>query len=113
MDLATAFALAVARRPDACAIIDGGEAHTYAQWHAESLRVAGGLARLGLAQGDRLLVLLKNRYEATVLYWVKRGWLVGEGGGRGRPRWFQLDPATVVRLKRIRAAHTGPRGRAE
>ena len=70
MDLATAFALAVARRPEACAIIDGGEAHTYAQWHAESLRVAGGLARLGLAQGDRLLVLLKNRYETTVLYWA-------------------------------------------
>ena len=70
MDLATAFALAVARRPEACAIIDDGEAHTYAQWHAESLRVAGGLGRLGLAQGDRLLVLLKNRYETTVLYWA-------------------------------------------
>ncbi len=47
MDLATAFALAVARRPEACAIIDGGEAHTYAQWHAESLRVAGGLGAAG------------------------------------------------------------------
>jgi DNA invertase Pin-like site-specific DNA recombinase len=50
---------------------------------------------------------------ATVLYWVKRGWMVSEGGGRGRPRWFRLDPATMVRLKRVRAAHTGPRGRAE
>src|SRR5580658_3619056 len=70
MDLATAFALTVARRPEACAIIGGGEARTYAQWHAESLRVAGGLARLGLTPGDRLLVLLKNRYETTVLYWA-------------------------------------------
>jgi 2-furoate---CoA ligase len=70
MDLATAFALTVARRPQAYAITDGGKARTYAQWHAESLRLAGGLAQLGLAQGDRLLVLLKNRYETTVLYWA-------------------------------------------
>jgi 2-furoate---CoA ligase len=70
MDLATAFALTVARRPGACAITDGGKTRTYAQWHAESLSVAGGLVRLGLAQGDRLLVLLRNRYETTVLYWA-------------------------------------------
>ena len=70
MDLATAFALTVARRPEARAIVDGGVARTYAQWHAESARVAGGLARLGLAPGDRLLVLLKNRYETTALYWA-------------------------------------------
>jgi 2-furoate---CoA ligase len=70
MDLATAFALTVARRPGAFAITDGGKTRTYAQWHAESLSVAGGLVRLGLAQGDRLLVLLRNRYETTVLYWA-------------------------------------------
>jgi 2-furoate---CoA ligase len=70
MNLATAFTLTVARRPEACAIIDGGVARTYAQWQAESTRAAGGLARLGLAPGDRLLVLLKNRYETTVLYWA-------------------------------------------
>ena len=70
MDLATAFALTVARRPEARAIVDGGVARTYAQWHAELARMAGGLARLGLAPGDRLLVLLKNRYETTVLYWA-------------------------------------------
>jgi 2-furoate---CoA ligase len=70
MDLATAFALAVARRPDARAVTEGGLTRTYAQWYAESARVAGGLAQLGLAPGDRLLVLLKNRYETTVLYWA-------------------------------------------
>ena len=70
MDLATAFALTVARRPEARAIVEGGVARTYAQWYAESARVAGGLARLGLAPGDRLLVLLKNRYETTALYWA-------------------------------------------
>src|ERR1700730_9644005 len=70
MDLATAFALTVARRPEAPAIVDGGVARSYSEWGAESARVAGVLARLGLAPGDRLLVLLKNRYETTVLYWA-------------------------------------------
>jgi DNA invertase Pin-like site-specific DNA recombinase len=48
----------------------------------------------------------------AVLYWVQQGWLVGEaGGGRGRPWWFRLDAAAIARLRRVRAAHTGPRSR--
>jgi len=70
MDLGTAFAFTVARRPDACAIVDGDLRRTYAQWHADAARAAGGLARLGVCPGDHLLVLLKNRYETTVLYWA-------------------------------------------
>jgi 2-furoate---CoA ligase len=70
MDLATAFELSAARRPDAPAVVDDGERRTFAQWLADSRRVAGGLASLGLAPGDRLLVLLKNRYETTTLYWA-------------------------------------------
>jgi 2-furoate---CoA ligase len=70
MDLATAFALTVARRPDACAVVDEGVRRTYSQWHAEAARVAGGLAAMGLRQGDHLLLLLKNRYKTTLLYWA-------------------------------------------
>jgi len=70
MDLATAFALTVARRPDAVAVVDGGRRASYSQWQAESARLAGGLARLGLGAGDHLLVVLKNRYENTTLYWA-------------------------------------------
>jgi 2-furoate---CoA ligase len=70
MDLATAFAFTVARRPNDCAVVDGDIRRTYAQWHADAVRAAGGLARVGLRPGDRLLVLLKNRYETTVLYWA-------------------------------------------
>jgi 2-furoate---CoA ligase len=70
MDLAAAFALTVARRPGACAIVDEGVRRTYSQWQAEAARVAGGLALMGLRQGDHLLVLLKNRYETTLLYWA-------------------------------------------
>jgi len=70
MDLATAFALTVARRPNALALVDGERRASFGQWHAESARVAGGLARLGLRAGDHLLVVLKNRYENTLLYWA-------------------------------------------
>jgi 2-furoate---CoA ligase len=70
MDLATAFAITVARAPDACAIVDGALRRSYAQWHADAARAAAGLARLGLRPGDHVLVLLKNRYETTVLYWA-------------------------------------------
>jgi len=70
MDLATAFALTVARRPDAVAVVDGERRASFSQWQAESARLAGGLARLGLRAGDHLLVVLKNRYENTALYWA-------------------------------------------
>lgn len=50
--------------------------------------------------------------QATVLYWVKQGWLSSEGGGRGLPHWYRLDAATVARLRQVREAHTGPQGRA-
>jgi 2-furoate---CoA ligase len=70
MDLASAFALTVARRPDAVAIVDGARRSNFRQWHDESARLAGGLARLGLGAGDHLLVVLKNRYENTTLYWA-------------------------------------------
>lgn len=70
MDLATAFALTVARRPDAPAIVDGARRASFREWQAESARLAGGLARLGLRAGDHLLVVLKNRYENTTLYWA-------------------------------------------
>lgn len=50
--------------------------------------------------------------DDTVRYWVSQGWIdTAEGGGRGRPRWFELDEETIEYLTDIREAHTGPRGR--
>lgn len=50
---------------------------------------------------------------ATVRYWIAQGWLTSvEGGGRGRPRWFQLDEATLAHLKRVRTTHHRARRRA-
>jgi 2-furoate---CoA ligase len=70
MDLATAFALTVARRPDAVAVVDGERRASFQQWRDESARLAGSLARLGLRAGDHLLVVLKNRYENSAIYWA-------------------------------------------
>lgn len=70
MDLATAFSISVARRPDAIAVVEGERRRCFRDWHAESARLAGSLARLGLRPGDHLLVVLKNRYENTALYWA-------------------------------------------
>ncbi|MBI2317601.1 MAG: AMP-binding protein [Betaproteobacteria bacterium] len=70
MDLASAFSLTVARRPDAIAVVDGDRRLSFRECHAESARLAGGLARLGLRAGDHLLLLLKNRYQNAALYWA-------------------------------------------
>src|SRR5262249_7287427 len=40
--------------PDRPAVIDGDSVLTYGQWNDAANRVAEGLARLGLRQGDRV-----------------------------------------------------------
>jgi len=67
-------------------------------------RADGTYSTRGLARRLRVT-------HASVLYWVKRGWLTGEGGGKGHPRWYRVDDETLVRLRKLRAEHTGPRGR--
>ncbi len=48
--------------------------------------------------------------EATVRYWIERGWLRSvERAGHGRAQWFQLGPAMLTHLKRVRTAHSRPR----
>lgn len=66
-------------------------------------RADGAYSIRGVAQRLRVS-------EAEVRYWIKRRWITSfEGGGRGRVRWFQLDPATIARLEQLRATHTRPR----
>jgi 2-furoate---CoA ligase len=69
-DLGRTFLAAVERSPDAIAIVDAKRRLSYAAWHAEIARVAGGLAALGLKHGDRLAVILQNRLEAASLHWA-------------------------------------------
>jgi 2-furoate---CoA ligase len=70
MDLGTALAVSVLRQPHAEAIVDGDRRSTYAQWYGEIRAVAGGLRAMGLAPGDHLVVVMRNRHEMATLYWA-------------------------------------------
>ena len=43
---------------------------TYAELHARARALAAGFARLGVAKGDRILIVLKNRVEHVLAYWA-------------------------------------------
>ncbi len=70
MTLGELFYCCVRRDPGALALVDGGVRRNYADWYEEIRAVAGGLAAACLAPGDRLAVLLANRYETATLYWA-------------------------------------------
>src|SRR5215471_16376262 len=70
LDLGLTFLAALARDPDALAIVDYPLRLTYAQWYERISAVAAGLGELGLAPGDHLVTLLQNRWEAATLHWA-------------------------------------------
>ncbi|UUZ62169.1 AMP-binding protein [Polaromonas sp. P1-6] len=70
LDLGITFLQSVERSPHALALVDDGVRLTYAQWRDQIACVAGGLQRLGLARGDRLLSVLQNRHQAATLHWA-------------------------------------------
>ena len=55
------FAGAAARFPDREALVDGDRRWTWAQLDAAARRTAAGLRRRGIAAGDRVVLLLRNR----------------------------------------------------
>ncbi len=69
MTLARLLELAALRAPDADAVVDGGRRLSYAGLHARARALTGGLARLGVGRGDRVLVALRNRLEHVLAYW--------------------------------------------
>ena len=70
MTLARMLETAVAREPEAIAIVEGSRRVTYREWRSEVLVLAGGLRDLGLGPGDHLVAVLSNRYETATLYWA-------------------------------------------
>ncbi|HWT38227.1 MAG TPA: AMP-binding protein [Paraburkholderia sp.] len=70
LDLGRTFLQSVERSPNALALVDGEFRVTYAQWHRIILNAAHGLHELGLRHGDRLLVVLQNRWEMATLHWA-------------------------------------------
>ena len=70
MSLARMLDAAVAREPEAIAIVEGGMRLTYREWADEIARLASGLERLGLSEGDYCVAVLSNRYETASLFWA-------------------------------------------
>ncbi|WP_175943565.1 AMP-binding protein [Caballeronia sp. BCC1704] len=70
LDLGRTFLQSVERSPNALALVDGDLQLTYAAWHRVILNVADGLRALGVRRGDRLLVVLQNRWEMATLHWA-------------------------------------------
>ena len=68
--LGTVFARAVARDPDALAVVDGAVRMTYAEWDAEIGRIAAGLLRMGVETGDAVAAVLSNRVKMASLFWA-------------------------------------------
>jgi len=62
-NLGAMFAATVARQGARTALVDGAHRHDYAKLDRVADRVAGHLHKLGLARGDRLVLLLGNERE--------------------------------------------------
>ncbi len=70
MTLGTLLARAALRRPDAEAVVDGRQRLTYSELDALAAAAAQGFARLHVAPGDRVLLVLRNRVEHVIAYWA-------------------------------------------
>jgi 2-furoate---CoA ligase len=69
-DVGTTLIAAAARDPHRLALVDGGVRLTYGQLLEQTLRLANGLAGIGLRHGDHLLAALQNRAEMAILHWA-------------------------------------------
>ena len=69
-DLGRMLIAAAERNPTALAVVDGARRFDYAAWLESVSRLAAGLGSLGLAQGDRLAVIMQNRWEMAALHWA-------------------------------------------
>jgi 2-furoate---CoA ligase len=70
LDLGRTLLQSVERSPRAPAIADGELELNYGQWYERIRAVAAGLGEMGIARGDRLLVVLQNRWEMATLHWA-------------------------------------------
>ena len=69
-DLGRTLIAAAERNPRALAVVDGEKRYDYAAWLDAVSRLAAGLGGLGLGHGDRLAVIMQNRWEMAALHWA-------------------------------------------
>ncbi|MDQ0341012.1 2-furoate---CoA ligase [Caldalkalibacillus uzonensis] len=70
MDLASLFEFAVTRYPQHTALVDGEYRLSYEELNTHACRLAAGLQSLGITQGDRIVLIMKNRMEMVIFYWA-------------------------------------------
>ncbi|EZP74094.1 putative fatty-acid--CoA ligase [Sphingomonas paucimobilis] len=77
-DIAHMFAQALARAPDAIALVDGEERWSYRKLAARVTGCAARLTALGLRSGDRMAILMDNRADyMTLLLAMARLGIIG------------------------------------
>lgn len=90
MTLGAALERAALRRPHADAVVDGERRLTYAELVTRARALAEGFRRLGVARGDRVLLVLRNRLEHVLAYWALQ-----LAGGVPTPVNFRLAPGEL------------------
>ena len=128
-DLGRVLIAAAERNPHALAVVDGERRFDYGAWFDTVSRVAGGICTLGLRPGDRLAVIMQNRWEMAALHWacqlagvvaVPLNWRSGAGeldyfltdSGAAALAFDEsaaaavADSAAAARLRRIEAGGT-------
>ncbi|MFY4774809.1 class I adenylate-forming enzyme family protein [Metabacillus sp. RGM 3146] len=70
MKLGTLLEFAVERFPNKTAVVQGDVRYSYSQLNQQIDKTAASLQKIGIKQQDRVMVLLKNRYENVILYWA-------------------------------------------
>jgi 2-furoate---CoA ligase len=78
---------AALRYPEAPGVVDGARRLTYAELASQAAALGRGLADLGIAKGDRVLIALKNRLEHVLAYWALQ-----RIGGVPTPVNYRLTP---------------------
>lgn len=70
VNLGKMFEFVVNRFPKSIAIVEDGRRYTYQEFNQQINRLAVTLQELGIKQGDRVVIILKNRLENVALYWA-------------------------------------------
>ena len=70
IDLGASYRLSLERSPDATALVDGDLRLSYAELFEKIRRAAGGLDRMGVKKGERVMIVLQNNWEMATLHWA-------------------------------------------
>jgi 2-furoate---CoA ligase len=70
MNLGTLFEFAVSRYRDIVALVDLERSCTFLELNREVDRLADALVKLGIGNRDRVMVLMRNRWEEVCLFWA-------------------------------------------